>query len=136
MLIRELEVLDLRFPTSRTFAGTDAVHVDPDYSAAYVILRTDAGVEGHGLTFTIGRGNEVCAAAIDAFRHLVVGQRLDDITADFAGFWRRLASDSQLRWLGPGEGRDPSRARRDRQRGLGSLRESRSGSRSGSSWPT
>jgi L-fuconate dehydratase len=104
VIIRHLEVLDLRFPTSRTNAGTDAVHVDPDYSAAYVILRTDAGAEGHGLTFTIGRGNEVCAAAIDAFRHLVVGQRLDDITADFAGFWRRLASDSQLRWLGPEKG--------------------------------
>ena len=104
MIIRGLEVLDLRFPTSRTFAGTDAVHVDPDYSAAYVILRTDGGLEGHGLTFTIGRGNEVCAAAIDAFRHLVVGQRLDGITADFAGFWRRLASDSQLRWLGPEKG--------------------------------
>jgi L-fuconate dehydratase len=104
MIIRGLEVLDLRFPTSRTSAGTDAVHVDPDYSAAYVILRTDGGLEGHGLTFTIGRGNEVCAAAIDAFRHLVVGQRLGDITADFAGFWRRLASDSQLRWLGPEKG--------------------------------
>jgi L-fuconate dehydratase len=104
VIIRGLEVLDLRFPTSRTLAGTDAVHVDPDYSAAYVILRTDGGLEGHGLTFTIGRGNEVCAAAIDAFRHLVVGQRLDDITADFAGFWRRLASDSQLRWLGPEKG--------------------------------
>jgi L-fuconate dehydratase len=104
VIIRGLETIDLRFPTSRTHAGTDAVHVDPDYSAAYVILRTDAGVEGHGLTFTIGRGNEVCTAAIDAFRHLVVGQRLDDITADFAGFWRRLASDSQLRWLGPEKG--------------------------------
>ena len=104
MKICDLAVLDLRFPTSRTHAGTDAVHVDPDYSAAYVILRTDAGLEGHGLTFTIGRGNEVCAAAIDAFRHLVVGQRLDDITADFAGFWRRLACDSQLRWLGPEKG--------------------------------
>jgi len=104
VIIRGLEVLDLRFPTSRTHAGTDAVHVDPDYSAAYVILRTDGALEGHGLTFTIGRGNEVCAAAIDAFRHLVVGQRLDDITADFAGFWRRLASDSQLRWLGPEKG--------------------------------
>src|SRR5258706_14915749 len=104
MIIRGLEVLDLRFPTSRTNAGTDAVHVDPDYSAASVIVRTDGSLEGHGLTFTIGRGNEVCAAAIDAFRHLVVGQRLDDITADFAGFWRRLASDSQLRWLGPEKG--------------------------------
>src|SRR5262245_34651616 len=104
MIIRALEVLDLRFPTSRTHAGTDAVHVDPDYSAAYVVLKTDAGLEGHGLTFTIGRGNEVCVAAIEAFRHLVVGQRLQDITADFGAFWRRLASDSQLRWLGPEKG--------------------------------
>jgi L-fuconate dehydratase len=103
-LIRDLEVFDLRFPTSRTHAGTDAVHVDPDYSAAYVVLKTNTGLEGHGLTFTIGRGNEVCVAAIEAFRHLVVGQRLDEITSDFAGFWRRLASDSQLRWLGPEKG--------------------------------
>src|SRR4029079_13314105 len=102
--ISSLDVLDLRFPTSRDRVGTDAVHVDPDYSAAYVILRTDVGLEGHGLTFTIGRGNEVCAAAIEAYRHLVVGRRLDDITSDFAGFWRRLASDSQLRWLGPEKG--------------------------------
>ncbi|MEO8484673.1 MAG: L-fuconate dehydratase, partial [Acidobacteriota bacterium] len=77
---------------------------DPDYSAAYVILKTDAALEGHGLTFTIGRGNDICAMGIEAFRHLVVGQRLEDITADFAGFWRRLASDSQLRWLGPEKG--------------------------------
>jgi L-fuconate dehydratase len=104
MTIRDLEVLDLRFPTSRTHAGTDAVHVDPDYSAAYVVLKTDAGLEGHGLTFTIGRGNEVVVAAIEAFRHLVVGERLEAIAADFAGFWRRLASDSQLRWLGPEKG--------------------------------
>jgi L-fuconate dehydratase len=104
MTIRDLEVLDLRFPTSRTHAGSDAVHVDPDYSAAYVVLRTDAGLEGHGLTFTIGRGNEVVVAAIDAFRHLVVGQRLEHITADFAAFWHRLAGDSQLRWLGPEKG--------------------------------
>lgn len=104
MRIRELSVTDLRFPTSRTHAGTDAVHVDPDYSAAYVILTTDAGLEGHGLTFTIGRGNEVVVAAIEAFRHLVIGMRLEDITADFGDYWRRLASDSQLRWLGPEKG--------------------------------
>src|SRR5580765_193773 len=104
MVISELNVIDLRFPTSRTHAGTDAVHVDPDYSAAYVFLKTHAGIAVHGLTFTIGRGNEVCAAAIEAFRHLVVGARLEDITEDFAGFWRRLASDSQLRWLGPEKG--------------------------------
>ena len=104
MKICGLEAIDLRFPTSRSRAGTDAMHSDPDYSAAYVILRTDAGVEGHGLTFTIGRGNEICTAAIEAFEHLVVGICLDDVAADFAGFWRRLASESQLRWLGPEKG--------------------------------
>jgi L-fuconate dehydratase len=102
--ITTLEPLDLRFPTSRTMAGSDAVHKDPDYSAAYVILKTDGDLEGHGLTFTIGRGNELCVAAIESMRHLVVGKRLDDITADFAGFWRSLASESQLRWLGPEKG--------------------------------
>jgi L-fuconate dehydratase len=102
--IRTLDVIDLRFPTSRTQAGTDAVHVDPDYSAAYVILRTDDGLEGHGLTFTIGRGTEICVAAIGALSHLVTGLRLDEITSNFAGFWRSLASDSQLRWLGPEKG--------------------------------
>jgi L-fuconate dehydratase len=104
MVIKNLSVLDLRFPTSRDKVGSDAVHVDPDYSAAYVILETDAGVEGHGLTFTIGRGNEVCVAAIEAYRQLVVGKRLDDITHNFAAFWRSLAGDSQLRWLGPEKG--------------------------------
>lgn len=104
MRIRDMDVLDLRFPTSRTSAGTDAMHTDPDYSAAYVILTTDEGLEGHGLTFTIGRGNEVCAAAIQAFRHHVVSQAVDDLTRDLGGFWRRLAGDSQLRWLGPEKG--------------------------------
>ncbi len=104
MKIVDLEVLDLRFPTSRDKVGSDAVHVDPDYSAAYVILKTDGDLEGHGLTFTIGRGNEVCAAAIHAYRHLVVGRRLEDITNDFAGFWHSMAGDSQLRWLGPEKG--------------------------------
>jgi L-fuconate dehydratase len=102
--ITYLNALDLRFPTSRDKVGTDSIHVDPDYSAAYVILGTDTGLEGHGLTFTIGRGNEVVAAAIEAFRHLVVGRRLEDITRDFAGFWHGLAADSQLRWLGPEKG--------------------------------
>ena len=102
--IRRLDALDLRFPTSRSGAGTDSMHTDPDYSAAYVILGTDAGLEGHGLTFTIGRGNEVCVAAIEAMRHLVVGRRVDDIVADLNGFWRSLASESQLRWLGPEKG--------------------------------
>lgn len=104
MRITSLEVLDIRFPTSRTSAGTDAMHTDPDYSAAYVVLHTDGSLEGHGLTFTIGRGNEVCTRAIEAYRPLVVGLSLDDITADFAGFWRTLAGESQLRWLGPEKG--------------------------------
>ncbi|MGH9204162.1 MAG: fuconate dehydratase, partial [Vicinamibacterales bacterium] len=104
MTIVDLEVVDLRFPTARAAIGTDAMHPDPDYSAAYVILKTDGGLEGHGLTFTIGRGNEICVAAIEAFRHLVVGWRLDELTADLGAFWRRLAGDSQLRWLGPEKG--------------------------------
>jgi L-fuconate dehydratase len=104
MKITNLTVLDLRFPTSKDQVGTDAVHTDPDYSAAYVILETDGGLEGHGLTFTIGRGNEVCAQAIESFRHLVVGRDLDGITSDFGGFWHSLAGESQLRWLGPEKG--------------------------------
>ena len=104
MLIRNLDTIDLRFPTSRTNAGTDAMHPDPDYSAAYVILETDGGLEGHGFTFTIGRGNEICAEAIRAFRPLVVGRTLESITSDHAAFWRSLASESQLRWLGPEKG--------------------------------
>jgi L-fuconate dehydratase len=104
MQITDIEVSDLRFPTSRTQDGTDAMHTDPDYSAAYVILKTDAGPEGHGFAFTIGRGNDICAHGIEAFRHLVVGQKLNEITQDFGGFWRRLAGDSQLRWLGPEKG--------------------------------
>jgi L-fuconate dehydratase len=78
---------------------------DPDYSAAYVILRTDRpGLEGHGLTFTIGRGNELCVAAERALAPLVQGLTLEEITADMARFWRRLTSDSQLRWVGPEKG--------------------------------
>jgi L-fuconate dehydratase len=80
------------------------MHPDPDYSAAYVILETDGRLEGHGLTFTIGRGNEICVAAIRAFRHHIVGRRLNDLTADLGTFWRELAGDSQLRWLGPEKG--------------------------------
>src|SRR6185295_6450384 len=101
MKITDFEIIDLRFPTSQTNAGTDAMHPDPDYSAAYLILKTDGGLEGHGFTFTIGRGNEVCAEAIRAFRPLVVGRTLEEIVAEPAHFWRSLAGDSQLRWLGP-----------------------------------
>lgn len=104
LTITDFEVLDLRFPTSRELEGSDAIHPDPDYSAAYVILHTDDRPEGHGLTFTIGRGNEVCVAAIEALAPHVVGRSLAEITGDMAGFWRELTSDSQLRWLGPEKG--------------------------------
>ncbi len=103
--ITDAVVRDIRFPTSRTLAGSDAMNVDPDYSAAYVVLRTNqAGLEGHGLTFTVGRGNEVCVAAVQALKPLVVGKTLESLTADLRGFWHRLAQDSQLRWIGPEKG--------------------------------
>jgi len=97
---------DVRFPTSRSLAGSDAMNHDPDYSAAYVVLQTDHqdGLSGHGLTFTIGRGTELCVAAIEALAPHVVGKMLEDLTSDMAGFWRSLAGDSQLRWLGPEKG--------------------------------
>ena len=103
--ITHLEVRDIRFPTSANLDGSDAVHTDPDYSAAYVILHTDqAGLEGHGITFTLGRGTEICIAGVRALQHLVVGHALEEITADLRAFWRALTNDSQLRWIGPEKG--------------------------------
>src|SRR5262252_231614 len=101
-----LSARDIRMPTSESKAGSDAMHVDPDYSAAYVMLETDAGdgLCGHGMTFTIGRGNEVCVAAINALKPLVMGLSLESIIGDMAGFWRRLTGESQLRWIGPEKG--------------------------------
>src|SRR5712691_1867202 len=97
---------DIRFPTSRSLDGSDAMNPDPDYSAAYVMLKTDRpdGLEGHGMTFTIGRGNDLCVRAIEAMRHLVVGHSLEEFTADLGRFWRHVTSDSQLRWVGPEKG--------------------------------
>ncbi|MCW2454218.1 UNVERIFIED_ORG: L-fuconate dehydratase [Rahnella aquatilis] len=103
--ITALRVEDVRFPTSLALDGSDAMNPDPDYSAAYVILDTDTpALKGHGLTFTIGRGNEICCAAIKALEHLIVGRELADITADMGQFWRDFTSDSQLRWIGPDKG--------------------------------
>lgn len=104
--IVSLKTYDLRFPTSRFLDGSDAMNPDPDYSAAYVILETDDanGLSGHGFTFTIGRGNELCVAAIEAFRPFVQGLALEDIVANMGRFWRSLAGDSQLRWVGPEKG--------------------------------
>ena len=96
---------DIRFPTSREHIGSDAMHPDPDYSCVYVVLRTSQpGLEGHGLTFTIGRGNEVCLAAVNALAPLVRGRTLEEICSGMAAFWRSLTSESQLRWIGPEKG--------------------------------
>jgi L-fuconate dehydratase len=104
--ITELRVLDVRFPTSLSLDGSDAMNPDPDYSAAYVVLTTDRsdGLEGHGLTFTIGRGNDIVAVAIAALRPLVVGQELAAFTSAPGAFWKHLTGDSQLRWIGPEKG--------------------------------
>src|SRR3954463_13036028 len=97
-----LDVIDVRFPTSQHLDGSDAMNPDPDYSAAYVILRTDQpGLEGHGPAFPIGRGKEIVCAAMTAMRHLVIGLDLDWISEDMGRFWRHVTSDSQLRWIGP-----------------------------------
>jgi L-fuconate dehydratase len=104
--ITAVDTHDIRFPTSRELDGSDAMNPDPDYSAAYVVLRTDAedGPEGHGFTFTIGRGNEVQVAAIHALRTHVVGRSVDEVCEDPGSVFRDLIGDSQLRWLGPEKG--------------------------------
>jgi len=104
--ITDLRVIDVRFPTSLSLDGSDAMNPDPDYSAAYVILTTDRGdgVEGHGLTFTIGRGTDIVCAAVDALRPLVVSQTVAAFTSAPGAFWKHLTGDSQLRWIGPEKG--------------------------------
>jgi L-fuconate dehydratase len=105
LTIQSAKVLDIRFPTSLSLDGSDAMVEDPDYSAAYLIL--DTGVpdkQGHGLAFTIGRGNEICCSVIEAIASRLVGRTLDSLTADMAGFWDLVTADSQLRWLGPEKG--------------------------------
>jgi len=104
--ITALDTYDVRFPTSQMLYGSDAMNPTPDYAAAYVVVRTDAehGLEGHGFTFTIGRGNDVQLGAIRALAPLVVGLDADEALADLGGFSRRLVWDSPLRWLGPEKG--------------------------------
>lgn len=98
-------IKDIRFPTSKNKDGSDAMNPDPDYSAAYIILQTNQkDLEGHGLAFTIGRGNEICCQALQSLSYFVIGEHLADITSDFAGFWRKMIGDSQFRWLGPEKG--------------------------------
>jgi len=103
MKITDVRVRDIRFPTSREQDGSDALNLG-DYSATYVIVETNEGLEGHGLTFTNGRGNEICVAAVHALKHHAIGRELDGIVADMRGFYRDLTVDKQLRWLGPEKG--------------------------------
>jgi L-fuconate dehydratase len=103
-LITAVEAVDIRFPTSRELDGSDAMNPEPDYSAAYVTLHTSSGATGHGLAFTVGRGNEVEVAAVRALSPLVTGLPVDEILGDLGAFSRRLTGDSQLRWLGPDKG--------------------------------
>jgi L-fuconate dehydratase len=104
--INSIKTLDIRFPTSRALDGSDAMNPDPDYSAAYVVLGTDSpsGLEGHGLTFTIGRGNELCCAAAARLGAKLVGRTLESLAADMGAFWDLMTGDSQYRWLGPEKG--------------------------------
>jgi L-fuconate dehydratase len=102
--ITDVRVVDLRFPTSRDHIGSDAVNKDPDYSAAYCILETDVGVEGHGLTFTLGRGTDLVVQALQYLSRYVVGRSLSSLTDDLRAFGRQLTDDSQFRWLGPEKG--------------------------------
>jgi L-fuconate dehydratase len=104
-VITGFDTLDVRFPTSLRLDGSDAMNRAPDYSAAYLVLRTgDPALEGHGFCFTIGRGTELCVEAIRALAPMVVGSKAEDLFADMGGLWRRLVGDSQLRWLGPEKG--------------------------------
>jgi L-fuconate dehydratase len=103
MKITDVRVRDIRFPTSRNMDGSDALNRG-DYSATYVTLVTESGLTGDGLTFTNGRGNEICVAAVHALKHHVIGRRLDEIIGDLRGFLRCLTVDNQLRWLGPEKG--------------------------------
>ena len=105
IIITGIEVKDVRFPTSKTFIGSDAMNPDPDYSAAYVVLKTNiSGLEGHGLTFTIGRGNELCVKAIESLSYLIINKSLSSFTQNMGAFWTMITGDSQLRWLGPDKG--------------------------------
>ncbi len=104
--IVSVDTRDIRFPTSLELDGSDAMNPDPDYSAAYLVIRTDApdGIEGHAFVFTIGRGNDVQVAALDALRGHLLGQDVEELLGDMGAAWRLLAHDSQLRWLGPEKG--------------------------------
>ena len=104
MRITDIVATDVRFPTSRDLDGSDAMNEAPDYSCAYVVLKTDGDHQGHGLTFTLGRGTEICIAAIESMKPLLLGQDLEAIASDMGAFWKHVTGDYQLRWIGPDKG--------------------------------
>ena len=106
IVIENFVVKDIRFPTSKELDGSDAMNKDPDYSAAYVIICTNdkKGPQGHGLTFTCGRGNELCVEAIKSLSPIVIGKSLNNIVSNFGEFWGEITQDTQLRWVGPEKG--------------------------------
>lgn len=105
MKITDVSVYDLRFPTSLSRDGSDAMNKDADYSAAYVVIHTDdTSLKGFGFTFTIGRGNDLCVLSAQERARPLIGQSFDDLSASLGDIYRQLSSDSQLRWLGPDKG--------------------------------
>jgi L-fuconate dehydratase len=103
--ITAVDVIDVRFPTSATLDGSDAMNPDGDYSAAYVVLRTsEPALAGYGLTFTIGRGTELCVAAARRLAQPLIGRDADELRTDMGSVYRLIVGDSQLRWLGPEKG--------------------------------
>ena len=102
--ITSIESIDIRFPTSEQLDGSDAMNPDPDYSAAYCVLHTSEGPEGHGMTFTIGRGNDLCVAAISQLGQQLIGLELTDLRSQMGPLWKKITGDSQFRWLGPEKG--------------------------------
>ncbi|CAB3240948.1 unnamed protein product [Arctia plantaginis] len=102
--IVKIDVKDVRFPTSLGAHGSDALHVDPDYSCAYVTTTTKNGTQGFGLTFTCGRGTEIVVLTIRSLKKFIIGKNAGDIFSEFAGFWRTITNDSQMRWIGPEKG--------------------------------
>jgi L-fuconate dehydratase len=102
--ITSIQTYDVRFPTSRTLDGSDAVNVDPDYSAAYVAISTSTGETGHSLVFTCGRGNELVVRAMQSYSELLRGRDVDELLSDIGAASHLLVHDSQLRWLGPEKG--------------------------------
>lgn len=98
-IIESVETFDIRFPTSLEGNGSDAMHSDPDYSVCYVVIKTSDNISGFGMTFTLGKGTNIVCTAVDSMKFLLEKQKLDDILNDFGTFWRKLTSESQLRWV-------------------------------------